>query len=201
LSSAQSFPYLTSLGGTQVLLGGEPLPLEVTSGGQINAVIPYDATVNGVQQLIVQRNGMDSMPEALLLAPSQPAVFTLDQSGKGAGAIVVIKADGSQFVNGPLSPATAGDALVIYGTGLGAVSPPVSAGAAAPVLPLSYAGTTTVTIGGKPAQVLFAGLTPGYTALYQINVVVPTGIAAASNVPLVISTGGASSPAVTVSIH
>ncbi len=202
LTSANSFPYLTSMGGTQVLLGGEPVPLEVTSNGQINAVIPYDAVTNGFQQLIVQRNGMDSMPETVLLAPSQPAVFTLNQSGKGGGAIVVIKPDATQFVNGPSNPASAGDILVIYGTGLGAVNQPVTAGAAAPVSPLAYASNpATVSIGGVSAQVLFAGLTPGYAGLYQINAVVPSGVTAGSNVPLVVSDGGASSPPVTVAIR
>jgi uncharacterized protein (TIGR03437 family) len=202
LTSQNTFPYPATLGGTQVFLGGEPLPLEVTAGGQINAIIPYDAAVNGVQQLIVQRNGMDSMPETVLLAPAQPAVFTLDQSGKGAGAIVVVKADGTQFVNGPSKPATAGDFLVIYCTGLGAVSPPVAAGAAAPLLTLTSTPIpATVTIGGKPAQVFFSGLTPGYSGLYQVNVLVPPGIAAGANVPVVVSVGGASSPPVTVAIQ
>ena len=202
LTSQNTFPYPATLGGTQVFLGGEPLPLEVTAGGQINAIIPYDAAVKGVQQLIVQRNGMDSMPETVLLAPAQPAVFTLDQSGKGAGAIVVVKADGTQFVNGPSKPATAGDFLVIYCTGLGAVSPPVAAGTAAPLLTLTSTPIpATVTIGGKPAQVFFSGLTPGYSGLYQVNVLVPPGIAAGANVPVVVSVGGASSPPVTVAIQ
>jgi uncharacterized protein (TIGR03437 family) len=53
------------------------------------------------------------------------------------------------------------------------VTPPVAAGAAAPISPLANtANPATVTIGGKPARVLFVGLTPGYTALYQVNVVV-----------------------------
>ena len=202
LNAANAFPYLTTLGGTQVLLGGEALPLEVTTSGQINAVIPYDAVVNGFQQLIVQRNGMDSMPEMVLLSPSQPAVFTLDQSGKGAGAIVVIKPDGTQFVNGPSAPAKAGDILVIYGTGLGAVDFPVASGAAAPLTTfVRTTNTTTVTVGGKQAAVGFAGLTPGYASLYQINVTVPAGVTPGANVPVIVSAGGASSPPVTVVIQ
>jgi uncharacterized protein (TIGR03437 family) len=201
LTVQNTFPYPQTLSGTQVFLGGEPLPLEVTSAGQINAVMPYDAAVNGVGQLIVQRNGMDSMPETVLLAAAQPAVFTLDQSGK-AGAIVVAKADGTQFVNSPTKPAAAGDFLVIYCTGLGAVSPPVAAGSAAPLTSLTSTPIpATVSIGGKPAQVFFSGLTPGYSGLYQVNVQVPSGITAGTTVPVVVSINGASSPPVTVAIQ
>jgi uracil-DNA glycosylase len=51
--------------------------------------------------------------------------------------------------------------------------PRTPASGRAPISPLANtANPATVTIGGKPARVLFAGLTPGYTALYQVNVVV-----------------------------
>ena len=39
----------------------------------------------------------------------------------------------------------------------------------------------TVTIGGIPAGVMFAGLAPGFVGLYQINVTIPTGIQSGNN--------------------
>jgi adhesin/invasin len=113
-----------------------------------------------------------------------------------------VKADGSQFLNTPSAPAHAGDALVIYCTGLGAVAPAVPAGAAAPSLPLSRTvNPVTVTIGTQSAQPFYAGLTPGYSGLYQVNVIVPAGIAAGANVPVVLSAGGALSPPVTIAVQ
>jgi uncharacterized protein (TIGR03437 family) len=67
---------------------------------------------------------------------------------------------------------------IAYVTGLGKVSPPVGTGVAAPLDTLSYAeATVTATIGGMPAQVLFAGLAPGFAGLGQVNAVIPDGAA------------------------
>jgi uncharacterized protein (TIGR03437 family) len=116
---------------------------------------------------------------------------------------VVVKANGTQFVNTASAPASAGDALTIYCAGLGAVNPPVADGTAAP-LTQPFAQTVdpvTVTVGGEPAQVLFTGLAPGFAGLYQVNVVVPSGIAPGTSVPVVITAGGFPSPPVTVAIQ
>lgn len=200
LANATLYP--PTLGGTQVLLGGVAIPMQVVTQGQINAVVPYDVPVGVPQQLIVQQGAAYAMPETVVVAEAQPEVFTLNESGQGAGAIVVVKANGTQFVNGPTAPASAGDALVIYCAGLGNVSPAVPAGSAAPLSTLSYAASTvTVTVGGVPAQVFFAGLAPGFVGLYQVNAYVPTGVAPGANVPVVVSAAGAASVPVTVAIQ
>jgi uncharacterized protein (TIGR03437 family) len=51
------------------------------------------------------------------------------------------------------------------------------------------------------AQVLFAGLAPGFGSLYQANVIVPSVIAAGRNVPLILTAAGLASPTVTVPIE
>ena len=52
--------------------------------------------------------------------------------------------------------------------------------------------TPNVTIGGVRAAVSFSGLTPGFVALYQINVEIPATITA-GNQPVVVEAAGASS--------
>jgi len=75
-------------------------------------------------------------------------------------------------------------------------------GSAAPSSPAAKTtAPITVTIGGNTAPVTFSGLVPGYAGLYQVNVTVPGGIAPAADVPLVITAGSASSPAVTLAIQ
>lgn len=201
-ASAPALPLPTVLGDTEVLLGGRPLLLDFVSSGQINAVVPYGAPVNAIQQLTVIRNGIYSPPEILVVAPTEPAVFTQDQSGTGAGVISVVKPDGTQFLNTASAPAMAGDALVIYCTGLGTVNPAVLDGAAAPSSPPAQTvNPVAVTIGGKTAPVAFSGLAPGFVGLYQVNVTVPGGIAPATDVPLTLSVGNTTSPVVTVAVQ
>jgi uncharacterized protein (TIGR03437 family) len=48
---------------------------------------------------------------------------------------------------------------------------------------------------------LFAGPTPGFTGLYQVNTIVPSGIAPSQQVPLVLSQGGRTSAAVTIPLQ
>ena len=91
---------------------------------------------------------------------------------------------------------------MIYCSGLGDVDPRQIAGVPVPATPLTTTlEAVTVTIGGRPAQVFFAGLTSGFTGLYQVNAFVPTGVTPGDSVPLVISQSGRSSPPVTIAVR
>jgi len=85
---------------------------------------------------------------------------------------------------------------------LGAVTPAVKEGLPAPVTPplSTTVNTVSVMIGGKAAQVAFSGLTPGYAGLYQVNAVVPSGIATGDAVPVVVSVAGQTSPPVAIAV-
>ena len=199
---ATELPLQTDLAGTRVTLAGRALPLIFTSDGQINASIPFDIPPNATHQLLVRRGTAYSLPEPLVVASAQPAVFTKNQSGKGEGIIVAVKPDGRQFVIGPADRASAGDTLVIYCAGLGAVRVPVQPGQPSPSSPLAdTTNTVTVSIDGKPAVILFAGLTPGYVGLYQVNAVIPGGVSTGAAIPVTITVAGQTSPPVTIAVE
>jgi len=192
--TASSFPWPTQLGGTSVSIGGELLPLYVVTPTQINAILPFDLPVGTTLPLVVTHGNALSAPEPVNLVASEPGVFTLSQNGSGTAIAVIVHADGSSALVGPGASAKAGDALVIYCTGLGAVSPRAVAGTPIPLQPLSTAiDPVTVTIGGVNAPVFFAGATAGLTGLYQVNVTVPSGIAASAQAPLILTQSGRSS--------
>ena len=199
---ATQLPLQTRMQGTEVFVSGRTIPLLYTSSGQVNAMIPYNVVVNGRHQLIVRRGHCMSVPEPLEVAPAQPAVFTADGTGKGQGHIYRVTAAGEQILAASSAPATAGDVLVMYAAGLGLVDPPVEAGTAAPATVLTKAlNDVTVTIGDKQAAILFAGLTPGFTGLYQVNAMVPEGVTAGDQVPVVLTVAGRSSPPVTIAVR
>jgi uncharacterized protein (TIGR03437 family) len=99
-------------------------------------------------------------------------------------------------------PATVGETIVVYAVGLGAVSPTVEDGAAAPSNPPSQ-NTDTDYVDfsnpNDPGNLLFAGLTPGLAGLYQMNVTIPSGTSP-GNVTVDISTPDAYTQEATIAV-
>jgi uncharacterized protein (TIGR03437 family) len=93
------------------------------------------------------------------------------------------------------APAAPGDTVILWGTGFGPTSPAAPAGQLVPAGQVNSAVMTpSVLIGGMPAQVVSASLTPGQAGLYQITVQVPNGLADGDQ-PVVIQVNGVQSPA------
>ena len=202
LLAAQGFPLPNELDGTWAMIGAETVPLLAVVSTQINAMLPFDLVVNTSVPIVVFRNNAISAPQPVGMVSSQPGVFSQSETGAGIGIVVIVHPDGSQAEAGGGNAATAGDAVVIYCTGLGDVTPRAIAGFPVPPSPLSYANdTVTATIGGVNASVFFAGLSPGFTGLYQVNATVPSGIAANPQAPLVLSQGGRTSATVTIPVQ
>jgi uncharacterized protein (TIGR03437 family) len=129
-------------------------------------------------------------------------VFTTNSSGTGQGEIYTITASGAQILAGASTPAKAGNNVVVYCSGLGAVNPPLTAGTATPLTFLTNTvGTLTATIGGVSAPVTFAGMTPGSTGLYQVNLVVPSGLPNNNATQVQLSISGQQSAIVTMAVQ
>ena len=93
-----------------------------------------------------------------------------------------------------------GSYLIAYLTGSGPVTPAIADGAGTPTTGLVQpTAAISVTIGGMPATIIGSALTPGFVSLLQINISVPSGLAAGSY-PMVVTIGGQMSNSATVSI-
>lgn len=189
-----------SLQGVQVFFDGVPAPLLYASSGQVNAVVPYAVAGQATTQLQLDYLGVLSNSITLPVAATAPGIFSSTGSGQGQGAILNAR-DGT--VNSVLNPAARGDWVSIFATGAGVTTPASIDGfvASAP-LPVPKAGIS-VTMGGLPCQVEFAGAAPGFVSgVLQINAQVPPGLTPGAGVPIQITVGSAvSSPAVTVAVR
>jgi uncharacterized protein (TIGR03437 family) len=197
-AGASSLPLPKTLAGASLQVGGIDVPLFYSSGRQVNAQLPFELALNARPQLIVKGADFVTVPETITVATARPGIFTTTQDGKGQGVIVDVA---NRLVDAS-NAAKVGDVVVVYCTGLGATNPAVRSGEAAPASPLANVATlVSVTIGGQPATVQFAGLTPGYAGLYQVNVQIPSGITPGSSVPLVISQDGVPGNTVTLAVR
>jgi uncharacterized protein (TIGR03437 family) len=132
-------------------------------------------------QIQLTNSGTLSNTLTAYLGQTAPGVFTVPAGGIGTGAV-------EDAVTGALittaNPAVAGETLAVYLTGLGAVSPTVSDGSPGSAYPnlSNAAATLSVDFSGTAAAApSFAGLNPTYAGLYQMNVVVPTGLTNGTN--------------------
>ena len=115
-------------------------------------------------------------------APSQSSgVITLWGMGLGPtdpSADCAVVCPAGVFDGVSATPAKPGDVVVLWGTGFGPTNPPAPSGQEAPDGQVeSVVNVPSVLIGGVPAQVVSATLTPGQAGLYQIAVQVPDGLA------------------------
>jgi uncharacterized protein (TIGR03437 family) len=162
-----------------------PGHLHFVSSGQVNAQIPWEFQGHGSVQMKVSMGILQSAVYTLPLAPTSPGIFEI--------AGVAAAEDSNYAVIGPTHPAVRGQTIAIFVNGLGQVSNTPGSGEPSSAVSLSRTPSfPTVTIGGTNAEVLFSGLTPGVVGLYQVNVTVPSGIAA-GNQQVVVAMGGVSS--------
>ena len=165
------YPLLTELAGVQVKIDGIPAPLWSISdanGQQINLQVPFEAGQQGSPlDVEISQNGLTAWIPQVDTRSTAPGLFA---SPDGYGAIQHA-ADYSPVT--PESPAQPGEIVILYGTGLGLVTPAVASGTPAPQAVSVTNLTPTVTIGGLAANVLFSGLAPSLVGVYQLNVQVP----------------------------
>ncbi len=190
--AANSVPLPLELAGTSVKIGGKDAPLVFVSAGQINAQVPYEVLEAASVPVVVKVNGQSSAAGNVSIVPAAPGVFQF-----GNKRAVVQNDDYS--VNDASNGAAAGSYVVAYMTGSGALDNPVETGKPAGAEPLSRPrGSVSATINNQPAEIAFAGLTPGFIGLMQMNLKMPA--LSPGSYPLVVTINGEKSNAAMVTI-
>jgi len=176
-------PLATTISGVQVLVNGSPAPLYYASYGQLAFQMPYEVPLgNAVVQVV--SNGSSSNSVSVQVANRAPRLLLIGVGSYGA----IVNQDGSipmpvgSFPGVNTHPAKVGDTLTIYAIGLGPTNPAGVTGQPAPSSePLARVSPTPIVnfgggIGGTQVIPFFAGLTPTYAGLYQLNVTIPSNV-------------------------
>ncbi len=176
---------------TQARFDGIPASLFYVGSNQINGITPNEVAGNTTTHIEITAAGQVISDLVMPTAPQSPAIFTLDGSGVGQGAIL----NQDFTVNSPENPAVRGAVVAVYATGAGMMNPSGVDGQTTatvdsqPLLPVS------VEIAGGNADVLYAGSAPGLiSGVLQINCRVPMNVTPSYSVTIVLIVGGVRSP-------
>ncbi len=195
-------PLPIAFNNTFALVGPTQAPLYSLGQNQIDLQIPYEAIGADPQQVpvILSVNNALTLPLMVNMVAATPGVLSayngpsLTVPQNGAQIVAQHSADGSLVSSA--SPAKPGEYLVMYLVGMGATNPSVASGASSPGPPglASVVNQPTVTVGSEASSVYFAGLTPAFVGLYQIDFQVPPGAPSGNLVVTVTQNGFAANP-------
>ncbi len=202
-----TIPLAEELGGVKVFVNGVAARLFYVSYGQINFQMPFEIPP-GQARVTVMREGQAGNTVTAEVAARAPLLLRLGLGDYG----IVVNQDGTfpipRLPGIPSRPARPGEALVVYAIGFGQTEPALATGAASPAAePLArIVPTPTVYFGagltgGVPAAPFYAGLTPNFVGLFQINVIVPGNAPRGDRVPLRVEGPGYSSNTVELAIE
>ncbi len=156
------------------------VPVLFTSAGQVNALLPSSTPV-GTGTLTVSYNGQASAPAPIQVTAHSFGIFTTNSAGSGQGVVMTP----AYALIGANNSAHPGDAIIVWGTGLGPVTGDEDAGPTPgnmPNLPL------TLYVGNTPAQVTYQGRSGCCSGVDQIVFTVPQGVEGC-NVPVTVQIG------------
>lgn len=202
--SAATQPLPTELAGVRVRVGGAAAPLfAVASVGayqQINFQVPWEAVFNDLEQnaeVVVEQKGNQATVQPLLRLATRRQWIGQGTPGDffrlpGTNYGVFQHAADYALVT-PENPASAGETIIAYLSGMPGTTPGVPTGQPAPFQPLAIVPRGAFPQGTfddywlliakppvdanpvpqKSAEILFIGLSPGSVGVYQINFVLP----------------------------
>jgi len=197
LQSAPSYPLGATLVGTSVRIGSDSAFIVYTSATQVAAIVP-STLQPGRHQVTVTYDNRTSPPVPVQVTATDFGIFTRNAAGYGqAAAQTVLTPIDEVSTVGLATSIRPGEPVVLYGTGLGAIDgapddrPP---GAARTTVPVE------VVIEGQLVTPFYAGRSPNYAGLDQINFIAPANLQPECYVPVAVRAAGRLSNIVSVPI-
>ena len=203
-----ALPFQTDLSGTSVSFtpasGGAAVSARIwyTLAGQLAGLLPSSTAV-GAYDIRVTYNGHASAPKRVNVVDRNFGYATQAQNGAGPAQATYGGLDLNRFTTGTLAqystrPAKAGDAMILWGTGIGAdANSDVTGGSAGDQ---TAAGQVKVLVGGIEVTPLYAGRSGGSPGLDQVNFSVPASVTTGCFVSVQVRAGGRLSNAGTIAV-
>ena len=172
LAVVSTIPLPKTVGGVQVLINNQAVPILMANATQIVIQVPYHVAV-GIASIQVSYKGALSNTITSVVNITTPGVLTQPLGGVSRAA--AHHPNGSLVT--PSSPAKIGESLTVFLTGLGDPSVNLGDGAAGPVVtPAKPAAPYVIYVGGVVTTPTFLALAPGLVGLYQMQFPVPPGL-------------------------
>lgn len=167
--------------GITVTFSGIAAPLYFISSTQLNVQAPYELQGSAETSIVVTVNGAVSDAVTIPVAPSRPSLFP--RAFRTNGSAVTAE-----------NAAAPGEIVILFATGQGLTNPLSRTGASPSggVYP-EPAAPTSLTIGGRTAELLFKGQAPGTAGVMQLNARIPEGLPSNAEAPVVLRVGGGES--------
>lgn len=143
-------------------------PLIHSVQSQVAGIVPSLLPL-GMAEVTVSYDGMDSEPAKVAIVEFSPGLFTVSQTGSGPAVVQNYESEASQPLNTLTRPASPGQYLIFWGTGLGPIDEPDNM---APVAG-SVRDDVSIKIGGVEIPAEYAGRSPEFPGVDQINVRIP----------------------------
>jgi uncharacterized protein (TIGR03437 family) len=155
--------------GVRVLINHVPADMYYVSPTQVNVLAPA-SLVAGPATIQLINDGLAGPEINIVLDSVAPAMFQL-------GGTVVLAAHLDGTIISSDAPARRGEVVVIYATGLGPTAPPAIPNRLPDAAAfLARLADFAVWLNGAPlpaTRILYAGISPPYAGLFQINLRIP----------------------------
>lgn len=199
---ADSFPLPLDLGGVKIKITANGQDHDAVIlfaiSSQVSAILPSNVAT-GEASLVLTYNGEASNAITFQVVAHQAGVFSRSQTGTGLAVLQNYVSPDIQPTNTLNQAAQPGQVAILWGTGLGASSnaDDRNAPATGDLVPLDQ---IKVYVGGKEADVQYAGRSGCCSGVDQINFVVPSGVDGCF-VPVVVAIDGSASNFTAMSIN
>lgn len=199
--AVSGYPLQTTFQGVSARIGASNLLIVYASPTQVGAIVPSNTPL-GTGSLTLTYNGQTSAPLSVQVIARALGLFTLNQGGSGPVVGLKFISQAEQPPSTLTEALNPGGVVTLYGTGLGAVTVPENQTVPATSLavPGVAAADVSVTVGGRPATVLFVGRSSCCSAIDQLVIQLAADTPTGCYVSLILRVGGVTSNSSTVSV-